>query len=508
MKRPVPYYFVIFTLILIGAGLILHRHWVYEIPLTPGESQTIWSLEAKVQFMANGEPVRASLARPSNQPGFMVLRDSGASPGYGLNFIDAPAPMAEWAIRQANGMQMLFYRVEVLQSEASGDLPPEAPPVLQTHEWKEPFASAVRVILDRVYSTSADHFSLTRELLKAFAAEPAEQNVELLINEFGNDRPEQLAYMLNKAGVPARVVYGLYLQDGRRQQDLTPLIRVWQGDKSQVFPIPGYSPNLVGTEDMGPLLLWEQRGAPVLDVMGARDSQVRFSMIRREESTYATVANTLSSQYNLFNFSIHSLPVEEQAMFKTILLLPIGALVVCFLRILVGLKTSGTFMPVLIALAFIQTSLVTGLIGFLLVVAAGLVLRSYLSKMNLLLVARITSVIICVVAIIGVFSVLSYKFGLTEGLKITFFPMIILSWTVERMSILWEEEGPREVVTQVGGSLLTAVLAYWAMNNPWVRHLTFNFIGIQFVILGLVLLLGSYTGYRLLELKRFVAFTR
>jgi hypothetical protein len=142
------------------------------------------------------------------------------------------------------------------------------------------------------------------------------------------------------------------------------------------------------------------------------------------------------------------------------------------------------------------------------VVSAGLVLRSYLSKMNLLLVARITAVIICVVAIIGVFSVLSYKFGLTEGLKITFFPMIILSWTVERISILWEEEGPREVVKQVGGSLLTAVLAYWAMNDAWVRHLTFNFIGIQFVILGLVLLLGSYTGYRLLELKRFVAFTR
>ena len=41
--------------------------------------------------------------------------------------------------------------------------------------------------------------------------------------------------------------------------------------------------------------------------------------------------------------------------------------------------------------------------------------------------------------------------GLSEGLKITFFPMIILSWTIERMSILWEEEGPREVFVQVGG---------------------------------------------------------
>jgi hypothetical protein len=506
MKQPAPYYLVILILILIGSGLILHRHWVYEIPLTPGESQTIWSVEAKVQFQANGDPVRASLARPANQPGFMVLSDSGASPGYGLNFIDAPSPVAEWTIRTASGVQQLFYRVELLQSE-SGDLPPEAPPALQSTDWQEPYASAVREIMERAYSTSADHFSLTRELLKAFGMQPAPQNVALLINQYSSQIPELLSDMLNKTGVPARVVYGLRLQDGRRQQDLSPFIRVWQGEKSQVFEIPDTRGNHV-PDDSGPLLLWEQRGAPVLDVTGGRESNVRFSMIRREESTYSTVANALSNQYNFFNFSIHSLPVEEQAMFKTILLLPIGALVVCFLRILVGLKTSGTFMPVLIALAFIQTSLVTGLIGFLLVVSAGLVLRSYLSKMNLLLVARITAVIICVVAIIGVFSVLSYKFGLTEGLKITFFPMIILSWTVERISILWEEEGPREVVKQVGGSLLTAVLAYWAMNDAWVRHLTFNFIGIQFVILGLVLLLGSYTGYRLLELKRFVAFTR
>ena len=34
------------------------------------------------------------------------------------------------------------------------------------------------------------------------------------------------------------------------------------------------------------------------------------------------------------------------------------------------------------------------------------------------------------------------------------------------MSILWEEEGGREVMKQGGGSLLTAVLAYWAMSDP------------------------------------------
>jgi uncharacterized membrane protein len=71
------------------------------------------------------------------------------------------------------------------------------------------------------------------------------------------------------------------------------------------------------------------------------------------------------------------------------------------------------------------------------------------------------------------------------------------------MSVLWEEEGPKEVVMQGGGSLLVAVLAFLAMNNDYVRHLTFNFMGVQFIVLAIILILGNYTGYRLLELRRF-----
>jgi hypothetical protein len=175
--------------------------------------------------------------------------------------------------------------------------------------------------------------------------------------------------------------------------------------------------------------------------------------------------------------------------------------------VLVGIKTSGTFMPVLIALAFIQTSLVTGLVGFLLIVAVGLVIRNYLSYLNLLLVARVSAVIITVIAIISIFSVIAFRLGLNAGLTITFFPMIILAWTIERMSILWEEEGPKEVLIQGGGSLMTAVVVYLAMNNPVVRHITFNFLGVQLILMALILLLGNYTGYRLLELRRFKPIT-
>ena len=324
----------------------------------------------------------------------------------------------------------------------------------------------------------------------------------MLLDVVGDENlTDLLADMLQSRNIPAATVYGLLLEDGRRRQQLKPLLRVWSDNKSKVFPL-----GLESGEENLPLLLWQPTQGYVLEVTGGSRSDLRFSMILSENTNYGQVAGSLGDGSDLLGFSIHSLPIAEQAMFKTILLLPIGALVVCILRILVGLRTSGTFMPVLIALAFIETSLMTGLVGFLLVVAVGLMIRSYMSHLNLLLVARISAVIITVIAIIAVFSVFSHRVGLTEGLKITFFPMIILSWTVERMSILWEEEGWREVAIQGSGSLLTAVAAYLAMTSLWVRHLSFNFIGLQFVVLALIMMLGSYTGYRLLELRRFKPF--
>jgi hypothetical protein len=208
------------------------------------------------------------------------------------------------------------------------------------------------------------------------------------------------------------------------------------------------------------------------------------------------------------DFSIYSLPIEQQNAFKMILLLPIGALIVVIMRLIIGIRTSGTFMPILIALALIQTTLISGIILFLIVISIGLLIRSYLSRLNLLFVARISAVIIVVIVIMAGISIISNKFGIDQAMSVTFFPMIILSWTIERMSVLWEEDGPREVLIQGSGSLLTAVIAYLFMTNRTIEYLTFNFPELMLVNLAFILILGQYTGYRLSELYRFHSLDR
>ena len=118
--RQISLFAIVGLLLVLGLGQSFHRHYSYDVPWIPGVEKSVWSIEARIQFIARNQPVSVNLRRPTDQAGFSVLDESGASPGYGLNFIDdAGLPIAQWTVREANGRQTLFYRVEVLERDGS-----------------------------------------------------------------------------------------------------------------------------------------------------------------------------------------------------------------------------------------------------------------------------------------------------------------------------------------------------------------------------------------------------
>ena len=173
------------------------------------------------------------------------------------------------------------------------------------------------------------------------------------------------------------------------------------------------------------------------------------------------------------------------------------------LRNVVGIRTFGTFMPVLIALAFRETQLVWGTILFASVIAVGLLIRFYLEQLKLLLVPRLACVVIVVILVMTAISIVSYRLGFDRGLSVALFPIVILAMTIERMTVIWDERGPKEALTQAAGSFLVAVFCYMVMNLEAVRHFVFVFPESLLVLLAATLALGRYSGYRLVELPRF-----
>ncbi|MGK0499908.1 MAG: hypothetical protein ACJAYG_001553, partial [Oceanicoccus sp.] len=251
-------------------------------------------------------------------------------------------------------------------------------------------------------------------------------------------------------------------------------------------------------------LIWQRGDKSLIDVEGGQHSKVRFSTLANNVPTREVSMQKMgNSQSTLIDYSIYSLPIEQQSVFKFILLVPVGALIVIFIRVVIGIRTAGTFMPILLAIAFVQTSLLSGVVIFLLILAVGLWVRSYLSQLDLLLVSRIAAVVVIVVGMMAAISIISYKLGIEQALTVTFFPMIIIAWTIEHMSILWEDDGPLEVMIQTIGSLIVAIFCYLVMTNNYVEHWMFNFPELLLVLLGIIIMLGHYTGYRVSELIRF-----
>jgi hypothetical protein len=205
--------------------------------------------------------------------------------------------------------------------------------------------------------------------------------------------------------------------------------------------------------------------------------------------------------------SLYGLSVPMQAAVRVLLLLPLGVLITAFLRNVVGIPSFGTFMPLLVALALRGTGLGTGLALLGGVLLIGILVRMLLERLRLLLVPRL-SLILCVV----VLSVISM--GLL-GLRLEnrdfyagiLFPIVILTMLIERFSVTAAESNVTEAVRRSLYSTLIAVIIYPVLRSSLAEHLMFGFPELVIVIMGLLVMMGGYTGYRLTELYRFRSLT-
>ncbi len=493
MTSRLPFLFLIFVLLLVGISNIYYRHVHNGVPLTPGQRIDIWQVEAEVTFTGVGKPVTVSLNLPRDRQ-FELIEEFTASPAYGVTISrDGGDSKAVWSKREVRGSQTLYYKASF--KNALDPPSDEGPTEISEIPFQaEPYESSAKSLLAQARNKSGSQSTFIDQVVQLINSD--DQNMAMLLSRYS--RTNAFALLMEYAQFPIKRVRGLQLEDERRNQSLIPLIKVWVDNEWRLLNLGN-----VALDEEVPLLIWVEDEPSVLDVTGGEDSSLRFAISKFSTSAVREANNVARDKS--WGFGLYSLPIAEQNLFRSILLLPLGALVVVFLRIMIGIRCSGTFMPVLIATSFIQTELLNGLLGFTLVVAVGLMIRSYLSHLNLLMVSRISAVVIVVIGIIIAFTIFAFRMGLTEALTITFFPMVIMAWTIERMSILWEEEGAHEVLVQGGGSLFIALIAYLLMDNYLMRHWAFNFLGVHALIMAAVLMMGQYTGYRLLELRRFKA---
>lgn len=496
-------YALVGLLLLAGFAIFAYKLLALDYPLTPDEQARLWNVEAQITFQAwEDTPIEVRLAVPHEPSGYMQLRESFISRNYGVATAEeGPSRTARWTVRRASNLQTLYYRVMVYEVGEPEELRDAESRFQERPHYGEPYEGAVDIVLQRARERSADVESFVREFIREMNTVNPDENVALLREgAFDNDRAwaERLAVLLAGAHISARTVHGLPLREVR-QAGLEAFLEVHDGERWMFFD-PRSGVRRI-PED---LLVWTRGDAPLLDIDGGRDGALRFAVTQAIEDPLDIVMERAATAGSaLTDFSPQALPVHTQHLYMLLFTIPLGALIVAVMRNVVGIATYGTFMPILIALAFRETGLLWGIGLFTAVIALGLLFRGYLERLKLLFVPRVAAVLTVVIMLLGAISVLSTRLELYQALTVGLFPMVIIAMTIERMSVVWEEHGGREAMLAALGSLVTAVLGYLVMTRDLVMHLLFVFPELLLVVLGLILLLGRYTGYRLTELWRF-----
>ncbi len=490
----------------IGLSLFAYKAVVLGLPVTPNQTAGAWSIEATVRFEAGRGPVRADLRVPTLTPGFLLADEFSVAPGYGFS-IDyvTGGRAARWAVREADGDEALYYRA-VLYEDRSRNQSDSTPPFPPAPQLEEPFNTATQTLIRDVHARSASPESFTTELLHQLNAPDPDPHVALLLTQANTrtDFVKVAVRVLAAARYPARLVRGIYMRDRERDIEIVPWLEMHDSDRWIYFnPVTG-DPGL--PEDY---LVWWRGDDPLVSVDGGQNVEVNLA-VQRDQLSAVSVAQERArlTRSRAIEFSVFGLPIRTQAVYAILLTIPIGALMMVIMRNLVGLETFGTFLPVLVALAFRETQLLWGLILFSLLLALGLAIRFLLERLHLLLVPRLTAVLIIVVLLMLGVSLLSHRLGIESGLSVALFPMVIIAMAIERMSVMWEERGAVDAIKAAIGTLVVASVAYLVMGLDSVEHLVVTFPELLLVVLAIVLVIGRYTGFRLTEISRFRALDR
>ncbi|MGR1218614.1 osmotic stress tolerance membrane protein RloB [Metapseudomonas otitidis] len=497
---------LITLLVTLGVLITAYQIFIQGIPITEDETDDLWNIDAKVEFQASPrDPIKVQMFVPPLNRDYVSLNESFISNNYGvsINRVDGNRKVT-WSARRASGNQTLYYRL-VLTKRYSGEKPKDKGPIFRDSipvEGAEKIAA--EALLAPIRQHSADVETFISETIKR-VNNVNDDNVKLLL---GGDpgtpnKAKVIELLLSIAHVPMERVHTIRLAADQPQSPEL-WLRSFNGEKWLYF-----SPETGQQGLPGDRLVWWTGDEPLITVDGGKKAQVTFSLNNSEMNAIRLAKLTdENTDADFLEYSLYGLPLQTQQTYQIMIMIPIGVLVILILRNLGGLQTLGTFTPVLIALAFRETQLGFGIALFTIITALGLSLRSYLEHLKLQMLPRLSVVLTFVVILIAVISLLSHKLGLERGLSVALFPMVILTMTIERLSITWEERGGGHAFKVAIGTLFAATLAHLLMTVPELTYFIFTFPAVLLILVGFMLAMGRYRGYRLTELFRFKAFVK
>ena len=191
-------------------------------------------------------------------------------------------------------------------------------------------------------------------------------------------------------------------------------------------------------------------------------------------------------------------------MFVLLLLFPLVTALVAFSRNVVGIKGFGIFTPAVVAVAFLSTGVVTGVLLFLVILLTATLSRRMLRKVRMQYFPRMSIMIWAVsMSVLGLL-LLSPLVGLIDLQTVGIFPILLFILLADPFIDAQIHKSMRTAMMMAIETVVLALLAFLIVKSEWLQKMVLLQPEITMISSLLVnFLIGRYKGLRLMEVYRF-----
>lgn len=228
--------------------------------------------------------------------------------------------------------------------------------------------------------------------------------------------------------------------------------------------------------------------------------------------------NVAVSRINIFSFFLDFL-TEKGIPDNTIiliLLLPVIATVIAFMKQVIGITTLGIYTPTIITLTFLTLGLEFGVLLLFFVITMGSLAHKILKPLKLLYIPKMALILTSVSIILYLLLTLTVYLDLfdIEFISLAIFPVVIMGTLTEKFVSLRTEKGMSGSLLVMIETFFVSLVAYFITGGTidlFVTEIQWNFIRdlllntpeiiVLFIIVNIYL--GRWTGLQLTEYIQF-----
>lgn len=200
-----------------------------------------------------------------------------------------------------------------------------------------------------------------------------------------------------------------------------------------------------------------------------------------------------------YTLSFDALPHDMRHRAVHLLVAPIGALVVVFFRLTLGIRVLGPFRSVLLAVAFEMTGIAVGLVAFSVVVFAIVALRPLYKRLRLAYFGRSAAMLASVAGILVFCMLGGLALGVSAIEHLAFFPVVVMTLTGEAFANTYRREGTKSAVWRTSMTALVGVVITLLTAPTTVRQALLYFPEITLLCLAGILVIGTSCKFRVLQ---------